>query len=153
VAVRKRLVNLLLARYIFAAKVVFRYCWQAGKLVGITGLAHRDHVFFLSHHPFPRSQPGPFFCALTSLVRWDTYFSLVVVVRLGHGRAGHRTRSSSLNGHEEPASPALIFGLAPELWGFCNGEGWASRQPVRDEWMKAPRHLLCCWRASSSGLG
>jgi hypothetical protein len=39
VAVRRGLGNLLLTRYVFAAKVVFRYCWHAGKLMARAGLA------------------------------------------------------------------------------------------------------------------
>ena len=38
-AVRRVLVNLLLTRYVFAAKVVFRYCRHAGKLRARAGLA------------------------------------------------------------------------------------------------------------------
>ena len=38
-AVRRGLGNLLLTRYVFAAKVVFRYCWHAGKLMARAGLA------------------------------------------------------------------------------------------------------------------
>jgi len=31
--------NLLLTRYVLAARVVFRYCWHAGKLMARVGLA------------------------------------------------------------------------------------------------------------------